>query len=303
MSSTKITDFIAYGTHAARPATPNVGTGCSSVYFETDTNNAFVWTGSAWAQLNGIGTTLGSDTDVALSGLANGQVLTYNGGTSKWVNQAAGASSPVAPFGIVQFQSVTSPGSTTLTFQQTATAGNALLAIISTDSGDTVTTPAGYTLISSKVQAVHGQVLVYLKSSASGAETSIVFTGSNTGNNPTYDFFELSGAHSLDQQAVTSIVTSNNQRAWIKPSAITPASGAMVFAAIAYAPSGNQPGDAMVANGWRPLVALSLSGARHLSVFIYNGSGAGASIQPPIVGALETYSTSDGVVASTFSIL
>lgn len=54
-ASSQITDYISKGTHAARPATPNVPSGCSALYYETDTTNAFIWTGSAWAQLNGGG--------------------------------------------------------------------------------------------------------------------------------------------------------------------------------------------------------------------------------------------------------
>lgn len=53
--SSLITDYLGYGTHAARPATPNVGSGVTVVYYETDTGNTFAWTGSGWAQLNGSG--------------------------------------------------------------------------------------------------------------------------------------------------------------------------------------------------------------------------------------------------------
>lgn len=54
-TSTIITDYIAEGTHAARPATPNIPTGASSIYYETDTTNTFAWSGSAWVQINGAG--------------------------------------------------------------------------------------------------------------------------------------------------------------------------------------------------------------------------------------------------------
>lgn len=52
-SSTLITDYMAEGTHAARPATPNVPAGGSAIYYETDTTNTFAWSGAAWVQING----------------------------------------------------------------------------------------------------------------------------------------------------------------------------------------------------------------------------------------------------------
>lgn len=49
----QITDFMMRGTHAARPASPTVAAGEIMLYFETDTLNSFIWTGSAWVQANG----------------------------------------------------------------------------------------------------------------------------------------------------------------------------------------------------------------------------------------------------------
>lgn len=54
-SSTLITDYLAEGTHAARPVTPNVPTGGTALYYETDTTNTFAWSGAAWVQINGGG--------------------------------------------------------------------------------------------------------------------------------------------------------------------------------------------------------------------------------------------------------
>ncbi len=64
-SSTLIVDYVGRGTHAARPATPNIPTGATALYYETDTTIAFVWDGSAWHALNAA--TPGSVTSVALS--------------------------------------------------------------------------------------------------------------------------------------------------------------------------------------------------------------------------------------------
>jgi len=54
-NSALITDYLGYGTHAARPAAPNIGTGVTAVYYETDTGNTFAWSGAAWVQLNAAG--------------------------------------------------------------------------------------------------------------------------------------------------------------------------------------------------------------------------------------------------------
>lgn len=50
-----MSSYVGHGTHAARPASPNVASGVSPVYYETDTTNTFLWTGSAWTQINGGG--------------------------------------------------------------------------------------------------------------------------------------------------------------------------------------------------------------------------------------------------------
>lgn len=54
-TSTLITDYMGVGLHSARPATPNVPTGCTALYYETDSTNTFAWSGSAWVQINGTG--------------------------------------------------------------------------------------------------------------------------------------------------------------------------------------------------------------------------------------------------------
>jgi hypothetical protein len=55
VASTLITDYLGVGTHAARPATPNIPTGGTALYYETDTTNTFAWSGSAWVQINAAG--------------------------------------------------------------------------------------------------------------------------------------------------------------------------------------------------------------------------------------------------------
>lgn len=49
----RITDYMAYGTHAARPASPSVNAGETALYYETDTTDSFIWSGAAWVKANG----------------------------------------------------------------------------------------------------------------------------------------------------------------------------------------------------------------------------------------------------------
>ncbi len=65
-----MTDYIGHGTHAARPATPNVAAGVAAVYYETDTGNTFVWSGSAWVQVNTSGSALTKLSETVLAAAA-----------------------------------------------------------------------------------------------------------------------------------------------------------------------------------------------------------------------------------------
>jgi hypothetical protein len=46
-----ISSYLGHGTHAARPATPNVAAGVVAIYYETDTLQTFIWDGAAWQAL------------------------------------------------------------------------------------------------------------------------------------------------------------------------------------------------------------------------------------------------------------
>ena len=64
------------------PNTPNVGD-----QYTVD-NSTWIWTGVSWDIVPGIAvSTVSSLLDVTLTGLTNGDILTYNEATSKWVNQ------------------------------------------------------------------------------------------------------------------------------------------------------------------------------------------------------------------------
>lgn len=56
-TSTLVSDYIGAGTHAARPATPSVPTGCTALYYETDTTQVYAWNPStvAWVRIDGGG--------------------------------------------------------------------------------------------------------------------------------------------------------------------------------------------------------------------------------------------------------
>lgn len=70
-----ITDYIDVGLLAARPATPDIQAGESTLYYATDTGILYVWDGSAWQNVT---STAGTVTSVDVSGGMTG--LTTSGG-------------------------------------------------------------------------------------------------------------------------------------------------------------------------------------------------------------------------------
>jgi hypothetical protein len=69
------------------------GTPNSNQVLTATSSTAATWTTPSGGSGNGGSSTLAGDTDVALNSPANGQVLTYNTSSSKWVNQTPGANS------------------------------------------------------------------------------------------------------------------------------------------------------------------------------------------------------------------
>ena len=54
-TSTRIVDYLGYGTLGSRPASPNVPTNGIALYYATDVSTLFVWTGGAWvSSLSGV---------------------------------------------------------------------------------------------------------------------------------------------------------------------------------------------------------------------------------------------------------
>ena len=95
-SSTLITDYIQNGTHAARPASPNVPTTCSPLYYETDTTTLFVWTGAAWVAVGGASPA--NPTATAGPAAVNGSATTFMRSDGAPAIQKASSSQ----FGIVE---------------------------------------------------------------------------------------------------------------------------------------------------------------------------------------------------------
>jgi hypothetical protein len=75
-NSTRILDYIAYGTFADLPVSAPVGSGCLALYYATDTNTLYGWTGSAWVAL-----TIGASAWTATSVAHVGTGLTVTSGT------------------------------------------------------------------------------------------------------------------------------------------------------------------------------------------------------------------------------
>lgn len=80
-ASNLISDYIQYGLHSARPASPNVPAGASAIYYETDTTDAFIWSGTAWKQIVGSGGG-GSNPAIVQSGFAAGSISGVTLGTA-----------------------------------------------------------------------------------------------------------------------------------------------------------------------------------------------------------------------------
>jgi hypothetical protein len=84
------------GTLASRPAAATTNAGY--IYLATDVSGGTLYRsdGSGWTQIAasvsaGGSSTLAGDSDVSITSPSNGQVLTYNGSTSKWTNQSGTA--------------------------------------------------------------------------------------------------------------------------------------------------------------------------------------------------------------------
>jgi hypothetical protein len=102
-ASTLITDYIGRGLAASRPATPNVPSGCTALYFSTDTLAFEYWDGSAWQPIGGGGSSPGGSSKAiqynnsgsfgGIGPLTNGQLIIGSTGAT---SVAASLTAPAA---------------------------------------------------------------------------------------------------------------------------------------------------------------------------------------------------------------
>lgn len=95
-TATTIFDYVGRGVLASRPASPNINSAGTALYYATDgTPHAYIWNGSAWVQIDGT-TTIAGSTDAAVTSPATDDILAYV--AAKWTNKrphyAMGFSAP-----------------------------------------------------------------------------------------------------------------------------------------------------------------------------------------------------------------
>ena len=127
--------------------------------YNTTTNAVNVYNGSAWGALGGIGS-IATDTDVTLTSLANGNLLQYNSGTSKWVNVSAGSvlsgtsgTTTMASGWPDAIRCVGASGATNLALGWSNAAGTTANYTLMGDYGGTVSTNSPYLYFSSPTAA------------------------------------------------------------------------------------------------------------------------------------------------------
>lgn len=85
--STRIVDYIGRGIHDDRPDPPPIGPGTTAIYYETDTNTAFVWDGSVWQGFSLVGSSGVTNVDLVMPSellVAGGPVTTTGTFTVTW---------------------------------------------------------------------------------------------------------------------------------------------------------------------------------------------------------------------------
>ena len=223
-------------------------------------------------------------------------------------NAGGGNTFPLTFVQYYAFQSGNSNSTTyTVTFPQAAAAsGNTLFMLIGTDGSSAFTPPAGWTVDIDQPQTLYSRFVLMHKTSA--ADTSALLT---IGTASTFSgfFFEVSGAHALDQSSSSGVA---DQQFLALPS-ITPTAGSAVFGVFAYTSdtSGtlNNYGQftpPMLHPMWKmaSIQASSSNAGRGIVVAMYLGTATSSAIAPPYLTfpGMALYSGA-GLAYSTFSIL
>jgi hypothetical protein len=170
-SSTSILDYVGRGLHSARPTTPPIAAGATAVYYETDTTNTFIWTGTAWVQVNGGG---GGGSSVSMPEIV--QQLIYAEG------DAVSSSQTYTLFG-------------------DTTAGNTLYFLIisggSSAAGSAAlpATAKGFTIVGSVIKDTR-QFVLYKKTTTGGSDNAFQLDSGNYYSGGAGFLIEVAGAAS-----------------------------------------------------------------------------------------------------------
>ena len=94
-------DDVYLGSKSSAPSVDNDGDALATgaLYFNSSNNTLFYWTGSAWNSATP--TTLDSLTDTNLTSVADGAMLLYDTGTSKWIDNIMSGDATMADTGAI----------------------------------------------------------------------------------------------------------------------------------------------------------------------------------------------------------
>lgn len=187
--------------------------------------------------------------------------------------------------------------------QAAAASGNTLFMLVSADGSGTFTAPAGWTVDINQQQSTYARLILMHKTSA--ADTAALLTSSNVTTFAGF-FFEVSGAHALDQFSAGGVAI---QQFLALPS-ITPSAGAAVFGAIAYV-SNTSVGDVQAnepptSPTWKLDYIQgpgSIAGRGLLLLEYLQASAASVTTPPYLQFPVWSFYASSGLAYATFSIL
>lgn len=274
-------------------------------------------------------TTLAGNSDVRLTNLQSGQVLTYTGPVSGWANQnpiatfstltdvdtsSKGAGKFLAynsttakfdfepvgfPFTIVQ-QALGMGGNAstrTATFSTLPTAGNTLYAFLGYPKNSTLSaTPTGWTVVVNQGESgLYSAIALYSKLS-DGTETGFTQTISTT-DGITVTLFEIKGARTVDKLAIASAGAGVSFQVY---PAIIPTPGSMLFFATSWTSSGEIP--IFTGVGYKELSCYIYRPQRGIFGGIYlNPAPSSGFIMPQVYA--PTYDGNTGPISISLSIL